>query len=44
MLIEAICEYLIAIGGPSRGTGWLWLAITVVGTAACALLAAFHVR
>ena len=44
MLIDAIFEYLIAIGGPDRGTWRLWLTITVVGIFACVLLAAFHHR
>ncbi|NJB99548.1 MULTISPECIES: hypothetical protein [Sphingomonas] len=39
MLIEAILEYLGAIGGPDRGTWKLWLRIMGAGTIACALLA-----
>ncbi|WP_276204573.1 hypothetical protein [Sphingomonas panacis] len=44
MLVDAIFEYLIAIGGPDRGTWRLWLAITLVGIFACVLIAAFRVR
>ncbi|WP_294256347.1 hypothetical protein [uncultured Sphingomonas sp.] len=39
MLIEAILEYLGAIGGPDRGTWKLWLGIVLAGAIACALLA-----
>ncbi|SFJ10122.1 hypothetical protein SAMN03159338_0795 [Sphingomonas sp. NFR04] len=39
MLIEAILEYLGAIGGPDRGTWKLWLGIMAAGIIACALLA-----
>lgn len=39
MLIEAILEYLAAIGGPDRGTWKLWLGIVAAGGIACVLLA-----
>ncbi|WP_269747794.1 hypothetical protein [Sphingomonas sp. TDK1] len=38
MLIEAILEYLGAIGGPDRGTWKLWLGIVAAGAVACVLL------
>ncbi|WP_313535300.1 hypothetical protein [Sphingomonas sp.] len=41
MLIEAILEYLGAIGGPDRGTGKLWLGIVAAGGIACVLIACF---
>jgi hypothetical protein len=42
MLIDAILEYLGAIGGPDHGTWRLWLAIMGVGIATCVLLEIFH--
>lgn len=39
MLIDAILEYLGAIGGPERGTWKLWLGIVAAGSIACLLLA-----
>lgn len=42
MIIETIAEYLIAIGGPDRGTWRVWLATTVVAIVACVVLAIFH--
>jgi hypothetical protein len=43
MLLELIAEYLIAIGGPDRGTWRLWLAVSGIGTLACVLLIVFRV-
>jgi hypothetical protein len=42
MLIEAILEYLGAIGGPDRSTWKLWLGIVIVGGMACVLIALFR--
>ena len=42
MLIEAILEYLGAIGGPDRGTWKLWLGIVSVGLIACLVITMFQ--
>jgi hypothetical protein len=41
MWIEAILEYLVAIGSPDRETWRLWLAILAVGILLCVVLAIF---